>query len=58
MLTYLYLCMSAKKLCCRANRDTGIYIYEAEAQAFDPRHPSDVAEVVNYVDAMKRGLAR
>lgn len=31
-------------------------VLEVEAQAFDPRKPSDVAEVVNYVGAMNYGL--
>jgi len=31
-------------------------VLEVEAQAFDPRKPSDVAEVVNYVNAMNYGL--
>lgn len=30
----------------------------AEAQALDPDHPRDVAEVINYVRAMRHGLAR
>ncbi|RXL91540.1 Fic family protein, partial [Citrobacter sp. AAK_AS5] len=30
----------------------------AEAQIYDPDAPSDVAEVINYVNAMNLGLAR
>jgi Fic family protein len=33
-------------------------VLEAEAQIFDPQRPSDVAEVLNYVDALNHGLAR
>lgn len=33
-------------------------VLEAEASIFSPTHPKDVAEVVNYVAAMKHGLAR
>jgi Fic family protein len=35
-----------------------IDVLEFEAQAAEPGHPTDVAEVVNYVDAMNHGLAR
>lgn len=33
-------------------------ILEVEASVFDPHHPSDVGEVLNYVTAMKYGLNR
>lgn len=33
-------------------------ILEVEASVFDPQHPSDVGEVLNYVTAMKYGLKR
>jgi hypothetical protein len=31
---------------------------EVEASVFDPHHPSDVGEVLNYVTAMNFGLKR
>ncbi len=33
-------------------------VLEVEASVFDPHHPSDVGEVLNYVTAMKYGLNR
>lgn len=33
-------------------------VLEVEASVFDPHHPSDVGEVLNYVTAMNFGLAR
>lgn len=33
-------------------------VLEVEASVFDPHHPSDVGEVLNYVTAMKYGLRR
>src|SRR5271156_2024443 len=33
-------------------------VLEVEASVFDPHHPSDVGEVLNYVEAMNYGLER
>jgi Fic family protein len=33
-------------------------LLEAEASVFDPHHPSDVGEVLNYVGAMNHGIQR
>src|SRR5579862_7640796 len=33
-------------------------VLEVEASVFDPHHPSDVGEVLNYVTAMNHGLER
>ncbi len=59
----LFVLMYVRKEAVLSSQIEGIqsslqHLLAAEAQLYDPDAPADVAEVINYVRAMKHGLAR